>query len=264
MGQFKAMYLNDYDTSRLGLVVRRADGRHSGVSIRDRITQLPKRAGDVALARESEAAPRRLTVLGTIKKSSIAAVNSARDELKARLYHGTIEVRFDDEPTRMYLARAEDSELRTTDPDFVNPASEVTLSLYVPVPLAFDKLSRVVAFSATKGDCPIGTAPSLPVLQVAGAVTNPTITYRDFRGASIKTLGLTVTLLATEYLEIDCETSKIYRYTAGVKANADSLMSSGDFFALDSQDADTPNSVWPTLEISPTAACKAIYRRAWL
>lgn len=264
MGQTTALYLNDYDTSRLGFFLRRADGRLAGLSARDRTTGLPKRVGTVPLAREAETAERRIIVLGTIKQATMAGVISSRNELKARFYRGVVEVRFEDDPDKVYYVLAEDADLRGTDPEFVNPVSEVTLTMSCRDPLIYARYPTVVGFNATKAACPLGTAISLPVLKVSGAVTNPVITYRDVRGASKRTMGFTVALLATEYLEVDCERMQIKKYTAGVAANAESTLTSGDFIQLDPQDADDVTAVWPTLEVSPAASCEAHYRKAWI
>lgn len=262
MGQATALYIDDFDTSRIGFWARRADGRQGVVTVRDRTTQLPKRAGEIALAREGDHAPRRIIVVGTIKGTSVSQVLSRREELKGRLSRGTVEVRFVDDPDRVYYARLEEGDIRGTDPEFNTLYSDVSFTLYCPDPLIYQRYSTRIPFTSQKAAMPLGRAPSLPIIRIAGAVTNPVLTLRDIRGAIVKTLGLTVTLGATEYVEINCETSAITRVTAGVAANAPALMTSGDFLMLDPHDGDPVTNLWPTLECSPTAACEALYTKA--
>lgn len=262
--QATAMYINDYDTARLGLIVRRVEGRDDALSARDRTTGIAKRLGEVPLARDFETAARVITIIGTIKTTSMATTLAARDELKGRLFSGVTEVRFSDKPDRMYLVKPTDARIVGTAPQFDNPFSEVTISLICHDPLAYDKLCTAIGFNSVLQPCPLGTAPSQPTIRIAGPVTNPVITYRDVRGVVKRTMGFTVTLLATEYLDIDCELMAISRYTAGAKANGIALLTSGDFIMLDPQDADPWNSAWPTLEVSPAASAEALYRKAYL
>jgi phage-related protein len=110
---------------------------------------------------------------------------------------------------------------------------------------------------------PLGTAVSAPLIRVLGAATNPVITYRDKSGAVRQSMTLTITLAATDYLEIDCELFTITKYVSGVASNGITLLTAGDFIALDPQDGDYANGVWPTLEISAGSA-EVLYRKAWL
>lgn len=263
--QATALFVNDFDTSRLGFILRRVEGRDASVVARDRTTGIAKRVGEIPLARDFETATRVITCLGTLRTVSMATTLAYRDELKGRLFSGVTEVRFNDKPDRMYLVKPTDIGIAGTDPQFDNPVSEITMTLVCHDPLAYDKLCLGIGFGATLQPCPLGTAPSLPTIKIAGAVTNPVLTYRDFRGVAKKTMGFTVALGASEYLEIDNELMQINRYTAGVKANGLGLLSSGDFIMLDPQDGDPSDAAWPTLECSPApVGAEAFYRRSYL
>jgi hypothetical protein len=264
MGSLTALYINDYDTSRLGLGIERCDGRRDGLSVKDRVTQVPKRVGEVALAQEAEVTPRVLKVSGWIRGSSVTAARAALDELKSRCYGGTLEVRFADDPERLFYVRAEDCEIRGKDPDFATACVEVTLSLKAFDPLLYARQGTVLGFTTVRAPVPLGTAISLPTIRIHGAVTNPVITYRDARGVQQGQVGITVTLGATEALDIDCELMKLWRWTAGVRASGEVLPLTGDFMRLDPDDGDAANAVWPTLEVSPACMGEALYRKAWL
>jgi phage-related protein len=265
-----AMYVNDFDTSSLGLIVTSVDGWRDAPSTRDRTTQLPTRVGAVILAPEAETAPRVITVDGVIDPShagkalTLANLRAAISELQERLYRGTIEVRFADEPDIFVLARCEQGNLIATPPQFMNPKSRVQIRMLCPDPLRYDRNGSVVGFGASpRAGTPLGTAVSAPVIRIMGAATNPVITYRNMSGDVKQTMGFTVTLAATDYLEIDCELFTIKKFASGVETNGISLLTSGDFIALDPQDGDYAGSVWPTLEVNAGSG-ECLYRRAWL
>lgn len=264
MGALTILYINDFDTSQLGLVVSNVDGWRDAPSTRDRTTQLPQRVGTVILAPEAETAPRQLTIDGTLVRPSLTALRAAMAELQERLYRGTIEIRFSDESDIFILARCEQGQLIATPPQFLNPKSRVRIQLLCPDPLRYDRNGSVVGFGLTpRVGTPLGTAVSAPVLRIMGAATNPVITYRNMSGDVKQTMGFTVTLGANDYLEIDGELFTIKKFTAGVETNGIALLTSGDFIALDPQDGDYASSVWPTLEVSAGSG-EALYRRAWL
>ena len=270
MGGVTALFVNDFDTSSLGLVVTGVDGWRDAPATRDRTTQLPTRVGAVILAPEAETAPRQLVIDGVIdptaagKAGSLANVRAAINELQALIYRGTIEVRFADEPDVFVLARGEQAQLIATPPQFMNPKSRVQIRLFCPDPLRYDRNGSVVGFGVSpRAGVPLGTAVSAPVIRVMGAATNPVITYRDKSGVVRMTMGFTVTLAATDYLEIDCELFTIKKFASGVETNGITLLTSGDFIALDPQDGDYANAVWPTLEVSAGSG-EVLYRRAWL
>ncbi len=264
-----AMYVNDFDTSSLGLIVSSVEGWRDGLATRDRTTQLPTRVGAVILAPEAETATRQLTIDGVLDPShagkalTLANLRAALNELQDKLYRGTIEVRFSDEPDIFVLARCEQGNLIATPPQFMNPKSRVQIRLQCPDPLRYDRNGSVVGFGTTRQGVPLGTAVSAPVIRIMGAATNPVISYRDKSGTVKQTMGFTVTLAATDYLEIDCELFTIKKFASGVETNGISLLTSGDFIALDPQDGDFAASVWPTLEVSAGSG-ECLYRRSWL
>lgn len=261
----RTMWINGWDVIRAGLIVENVEGWLDGPSVLERVTQLPTRLGAIPLPREAETSPRNVTVNGLLKGTSLTDCRNKIHELRGRLFGGAIEVSFADHPDRIILARCSEHQVVITAPQFALPASRVTIRLLCPDPLAYELLGDAVGFNSLRAACPLGTAVSYPVIRIAGAVTNPVLSYRDFRGDVRQTMGFTVTLGATEYLEIDTEMATVTRYTAGVAADGIALWTSGDFLTgLDPQDAEPIVGAWPTLEVSPTAEAEAFYRKAYL
>lgn len=264
-----ALYLNDYDTSRLGLTVEQVDGWLDAPSHRDRVSQLPTRVGAIILAPDAETAPRSITVSGVITATSLRLVRTAVDNLKARLFAGTVEVRFRDHVDRVVYARCEEKRVVASPPQFADAVTgrswtRISFALFCPDPLIYAREATVVGFSDLRREAPLGTAVSAPTLRIMGPATNPTIRYRDVRGAIRTEMEFgALSLLSTDYLEIDCERFTVKQFTSGVESNAiDELTSAGTFVALDPQDGDGDAS-YPTLEVT-SGTGEALYRRSWI
>lgn len=265
MGTRTQIYVNEYDTSGHGLIVERVDGWIDGLSVAERTSLLPGRVGGVILPPETETTPRSIQVAGVIKGSSLANLRSSIDSLKERLYRGLVEVRFVDQTDRYVNARCSGFQVPATPPQFMNPRGRVSFSLFCPDPLIYATQPTIVGQSvvATRTPLPLGNAPSAPVIKIMGSATNPVLTYRKNDGTSQQTMGFTVTLASTDYLEIDCELAQITKYASGVPTNGMALWTSGDFPVLDPQHGDFINSLWPSLEVS-AGSFECAYRRAWL
>jgi hypothetical protein len=120
-----------------------------------------------------------------------------------------------------------------------------------------------VGIGATRQAIPLGTAVSAPTIRIMGAATNPVLTYRNAGGTVKQTMGFTVTLASTDYLEINGELFSITKYASGVASNGMALWTSGDFPALDPQDGYPSIDSYPTLEVSAGTG-EVLYRRTWL
>jgi predicted phage tail component-like protein len=258
-----ALFVNDFDCSSLGLVVADVDGHLHAPSSRDKTSQLPQRVGAVILAPEAETAPRTLVITGVLRRASVLSARNALLELQERLYRGTVELRFADDPDKVYYARVTEADWSGNPPQFVNPHGRVSIRATCFDPLVYDRYGSVIGFSSVRSAVPLGTAVSAPTLRIMGAATNPVVTYRDKSGTSKRTMSFTGTLAATDYLEIDGELFKITKYASGVASQGIALLTSGDFIALDPHDSDPASGVWGTLEVSAgTGEC--LYRRSWL
>lgn len=259
------MYLNDVDTeTTLGMIVEAVDGWLDSPSARDRTTQLPTRVGAIVLAPDSETAPRSISVRGVIQGTSLANVRTRIEQLKDLLFRGTVELRFADHPDRVIYARCQEKHLLVTPPQFTYPKSKFGISFLCPDPLIYAVSPTLVAFgTAFRAACPLGTAPSAPVIRLMGPATNPVISYRDQAGTvrGSMTFGA-LSLLSTDYIELDCEFCSASKHTSGVKSNILSSLSAGGFLLLDPHHADYANAVWPTIEAS-SGTGEVAYRKAW-
>lgn len=262
-----AMYVNGYDTSRLGLVVEQVDGWMDGLTAQRRTSKLPGRVGAIPLAPDTETTPRTLTVQGALwpKPESLAAVRQALLDLKERLGRGLLELSFVDQADKFLHALVQQHQVVATRPQFASPYSRISVQFFCPDPLIYAVQPSVVGFAAARSSVPLGTACSTPTIRIMGPAVNPVLTYRKADGTSRQTMTFTVTLGTNDYLEIDCELMQVSLYQAGVGAqnNAANLWTSGDFPLFDPQDGDAYASVWPTLEVSAGTG-EALYRRAWL
>ena len=270
MRTLTTMWINDYDTSReLGLIVESIDGWLDSPSTRDRVSQLPTRTGAIILAPDAETAPRTIAIGGVIRRNTMALVRASIDELKARLFAGTVEVRFRGHADRVAYARCEEHRFVPGAPQFAEAITakawgRVSFSLFCPDPLVYERDATIVGFSSVRRQVPLGTAVSAPTIRIMGPATNPTIRYRSARGTIVTAMEFgATTLLSTDYLEIDGERFTVRKFTSGVESNAiDSLTSAGTFIALDPQDGNG-GSAYPTLEVT-SGTGEAHYRRSWI
>ena len=149
------------------------------------------------------------------------------------------------------------------EPRLVNTAAKGTLRFEALDPYWYDRDPTVVsAPAAVRVRCPLGTAPVAPVLQIAGAATNPVLTLRNQAGDSVLTLTWTGSLLSTDYLEIDCAARTAVKYTSGTPSDAASGLS-GSFPILTVEDGGYELASWPTLE-SSAGGLVVNYKRGWL
>ena len=128
--------------------------------------------------------------------------------------------------------------------------------------------ANFVAFSTAKAECPVGSAPSLPLIRVFGPSTGTgfVLTYKDHAGNTEHTLtlsGAAAVMSSTENIQIDCELATV---THSDGANLLSVLSTGsNFFSLDPQDAAGSTGPYPTVQISAAGVSGDIlYRRAFL
>lgn len=263
MGLLTACYINNVDLSRLGLTIENVEGWDDGLSVSDRLTQLPQRAGSVILAPEAETAPRTITINGVLRKPSMSAVRRAADELKDLLYRGTLEVGFVDRLDRVVYARTQSHATVIVPPQFSNPYSRVRLGLLCPDPLIYARLGTTLGIYSGQQACPLGTAISAPTIRIMGPATNPSITYRRTDGTIRRTMSFNVTLSGSDYLEINCELNDVRKYSAGVLTSALNSWVGDDWIELDPQDGDYAYASWPTLSLS-SGTGEVLYRKAYI
>jgi len=256
--------VNGYDLGQIGVTTESdLSGWRDSLTGVNRITTLPERAGAVALARPGEYEPRRIVVSVVQHASTLEQLKTWADELKARLSEAVLEVEFGDRAGRVFFAILDGGvSINGIPPALIQKAHRARFTLLCQDAQGYERDGTVVDFTAAKVECPQGTGVSVPLIRIAGPVTNPVVTYRDARGTSIQTLGLTATIAADQWRDIDCELHTIVDQAG---ANKISELTSGDFIAIDAHDSAGESGPYATLEVSPTPQlAQASYRRAWI
>ena len=268
----RALYVNDFDVTRLGITVSSVIQRHrAGLSFPDRTTALPGRVGTIALAREFESSPRRLTVQATQSSSSAEQLVTDINEFKRRCYAGTVELRFSDDPNKVYLARCEDIDVTPMAPALRKSGvtvHQIRVTFLCQDPLIYDRYATVAAFSTAPGEMPLGSAPSLPTFRVFGPSTGSgfTLTYKNAAGtaqAAFTLSGAAAVMSSTEYITINTELATVVHSDG---ANLQTIMSSTSaYFSLDPQDAAGSTGPFCTVEINATGVTgDALFKKSWL
>lgn len=271
-----AVYLNETPLDSLGIYVEDLSARYGGPSRSFPQLPLPGRQGTVLTA-DPETQPRTLSLSGSIDPSArtLAARNSAEDQLKALLYRGLIRVVADDDVTAPRQIDGVCTALQVTPVvhPMVTQVSRFAASILCPDPTWYDVTGQLIAFGTTPSAIPTGTAPSGGVIRVAvlGAtnVVDPVVSYLNAAGVTLKTLAFTGTLTAgTDYLEIDLDRQTVVEYASGVASNAISWLSTAsEFFAIDPMDGDPLSGSYAQLKVTassgtPTATWAGV--RRWL
>jgi phage-related protein len=261
MGIAGILYVNDYDTSKLGLYVEQVDGLDDGADINPKTVAIAGRDGVAIAATKPEAGPRAIAVRGVMKAATNTALRTNIDLLKDRVYAGDVEIRFG-QLDRFTLARCRGIKYPAELPQLASKGFPLEIQLLCPDPAFYAVEPTLVGLSSAKALLPLGTRRVRPVIHIMGAVNNPVLTYRDQAGVAKRTMAFTVNLGANDYLEIDCDRGTVTKYAAGVASNGIALLTAGDFITLDPLDAFAELSSWPSLELSGGAG-DVQYRRTW-
>lgn len=254
--------INGVDPRTLGLIISDVSGWLDAAAASRPATTIPGRAGQRALTLAPDLAPRRLVARGIVAATSVQAARDSLDALRALFDAPSLAVSFTDAPTRAVMAALEAFTVPVAPAQMIARQLPVEITLLALDPIATDVAGTVVSATSVAAPLPLGTAPSAPVLRILGPATNPVVTYRDARGVARQTLGLTVTLAATDYVEVDAGAMTITKVASGVSTNAITLLTSGDFPIFDPLDGDRAAGAWPTLEVS-AGTVEALYWRGW-
>jgi hypothetical protein len=256
MAGTSVLYVNDYDTALLGLVVETVTGYGDTPGLTRLTRGFYGRAGLAVTAPNPTLAPRVITVTGTLLASTVAAFNTALDALKA-LFASTAEVRLSSDATRCWTVDLTDLKLSPLPgPQLITPASGIALTLTALDPYGYDVNWTAVALGAVAQVAPLGTAPSAPLLRLSGAATNPVVTVRNAQGVAVGSIGLTLTLAAGDFVELDCDAMTIAKSVSGSVTDALTTLASGDWPLLNPADGAV------TVEVN-SGTGEALYRKAW-
>lgn len=261
MGDF---IVNGLDTrSAFGFKLGRdMAGWRDGLSSSRPSRSTPDGYGERAVSKRASADPRTIRLSGWQGAADMATLQDLWREFRAHLQGGLLEVSFSDDSSRFFRAEARNVTARGIGAQMVQARHRVDVTLRALDPLVYRKQGDVVSLTDSPRQIPTGSGPGEGVVEISGPVTDPTVTYKDHRGATVGTLGLTVSLTSSESREIDLTAQTI---VDGSGASALSELSSGDFFSVSGEHAAGEDGPHPTLEVAPAPGA-ATYRgrRAWI
>lgn len=257
----RALIVDGFDTSTEGLIVRSGLQRLRGTPEASYpSTTVPGRMGAVRLSRDPEYGPRQLTIPGTVEGATMAEMHTNLRSLERRLWPGPERViRLVDDETVEFHAHTRLIDGQGVPPDLVQPVTQVAISLLALDPRLLAASDTVITFTSTLTETPLGSGPSFPVIRIDGAATDPVLTYADHTGTTVKTLGLTISLGASDWVEIDMMERTIVDDGGTPRPDA---LTSGGFFALDPAHGTADGASDPQLSVDDGSGT-ATYRKAY-
>lgn len=148
------------------------------------------------------------------------------------------------------------------------PAMRVVCAMHAKDPLWYSTSQTSNALTTSLTEQALGTAPVRPVIAFTGAPSGLTLTYADSAGATVQTLTLAglETTGATQTV-VDMDALTVVQTISAVAANAVDTITSGDFFALDPDDADTVTPTWCKVKYAlsggSVSGVTCVYRKAY-
>lgn len=259
------LYLNDFDTSRLGLVVESYAGALSAAEQRMRTAVLLGRAGVAVLDRSAEQVARTLLIRGTVIGDSVAQTVANLQELRARLNQGLLEVRFASMPGRVWYCWRRSAQAEGIGAQDITAAQSVTIELQLTDAYHYEAEPTHLRLNTGRTDMLLGTAPSAPTFELMGSGTDPVIRYRRADGTLMGEMNfLGLTLAGWDYLRVDADAQVLTYSNNGTITVNNNLLTSGRFFALDPMDGDPATGSWPTVEVLGVTMARVSYQKAFV
>lgn len=257
----RALIVDGFDTSEEGLIVRSGiQGWRGTPQASYPSTTVPGRMGAVRLSREPQYEPRQLTIPASVEGATMAEMHANLRSLERRLWPGPERtIRLVDDETVEFRARTLQIDGQGVPPDLTQPLTQVAISLLALDPRLLAVSDTVVNFTSSLTETELGSGPSFPVIRIDGAATDPVLTYADHTGATVKTLGLTISLGASDWVEIDMMERTIVDDGGTDRADA---LTSGGFFKLDPSHGTADGDSDPQLSVSDGSGT-ATYRKAY-
>lgn len=139
---------------------------------------------------------------------------------------------------------------------------EVTVRLVCPDATWRDVAWQIVGVGAAPTPMPMGSAPVAPLVRILGSATNPLLRLRRPGGPTISQSTFTITLGASDWLEIDCATYRIEQVVSGTRSAAYAVYSGDPLPVLLPPHGLWSVESWPTLEVTSGTAL-VTYERRW-
>lgn len=209
---------------------------------------------------------RELTLEGAVVGTSHADLVAKLDGLKRWLANGVLQVVTNHDTTRYHECRLVRAPVVVLVPAFITTAARVTITLVAHDPCAHASSQTTVNFTTTAQACALGSAISRAVITITGPATNPLLTLADASGATLETLGFTLSLGASDTLVIDTQRKTARKTISSVTSNAIGDITTNTavtFLALDPRDGSQLAGTWPSLKVS-SGSGSAVYRKRYL
>jgi len=262
MAAYRALMVDGFDLSTLDFRVQSMAGHRNMPEATWPNAPVPGRYGPVLLSYEAQRQARPITVRGVFDSTSLVSLYANMDAAKARMDGALRTYTVVDNEAREHRAYLLKWDAQGLPPELATPRTYVTLTLWCPDPRAYSTVDTVVNFGATATDTPLGTAPTHPVIRVAGAASAPALVYKSSTGGERGRVTLNTTLSSTDWVDIDMGAGTLLN-KAGASVSAVYATTVSGFFALDPLDGTYWSSGWPTVEVS-VGSGTATYRKAWL
>ena len=195
----------------------------------------------------------------------VAAVVTSRDRLIARCRQaGEVELSFSDDTDRFWFGRF--AGFTTAPHPYEKPATLLpcTLAFDLVRPFAYGAEEQVMGIVNADTDIPLGSEPTFDlVLRIVGPATDPIVRYKNSAGETVAEIGLTVTLGASEWVELDMAAGTIID-DSDVNRAAIRDTDAAWPLVLDPADGESWRSspLWPTLRCT-SGTMRATYRKAY-
>jgi hypothetical protein len=265
--------INGQPLSTFDLEPVSSDGRVSFASGSLVITELSNTAG-VQLTQKEFDRPRRVTVRCRIKGQTVSSFFANRDSVADAL-RGALEVKFtdvDDLADRILYCQFERmGQPGGPGPEWLTPNREFELVLVATNPFFHDELAGITGGNTVPAEIPVGTATTLLVTEVHGAISEPiTLTFKDFRGNTVAALKYDGAIAAGEWLEIRHDLRMVRLFTGvgastNERGNLDATVTDHNFFFPSPDIASRAIPAYPTVEVTAGTAVSILnkFRRAW-
>lgn len=248
------------DLGDFGVVLsREASGWHDIPNRQFQTSPIPERSGSILLTKEPAVHPLQIRLRGWQTASTQSQLRDREDDLKALLMSGRLEVIFDSRPDRLFKAWLNGRmRVEAIGPRFATTKQRIEADLIAPDPLMYSTQQYQLGLSQVA--VPQGNGPVAPTVEITGAVTDPTITYRDGDGSVVQEFGLSASIPAGETWTIDMEAHSIVDGSGSGRIDA---FASGDWIVMHGRDV-TPAGD-PTIEVAPDpgGGGQVIYRKSF-
>lgn len=266
------VWIDDIDLADYGFVLGRDPGQDATPTMSDAVVTPAGGFGPLWAGEAVAVQSRTLVISGHMRvDAGASSYRSTVVALRALVSNGAKRIRFSDRTDQEFrdarmtqFAPAPAAAILSTN------HAAISITFECADPARYDVNPQGLALSTTRVSCPMGDAPTYPLIVAHGngaALTNLVITVRDASGTVVQTMTFTNTIGANDYRIIDCLRTQITKSVAGTQSDAQSEWTSGDFPVLRPADAVYAVSAWPTIELSSstgTAVGVASYSRAWL